>query len=96
MLLSIFVRDQLMRHHSQDTNTTQYQLMKYLAAAHGCVTVVGDPDQSSEFIRSLFWHKLMLLGLVYGWRSAEIENLAKMRKGSSPKSLHLGQCTTNS
>ena len=29
----------------QDTNRTQYELMKYLAAA-GSVTIVGDPDQS--------------------------------------------------
>ena len=27
----------------------QYELMRYIAAAHGCVTVVGDPDQSSMF-----------------------------------------------
>ncbi|KIM80482.1 hypothetical protein PILCRDRAFT_9658 [Piloderma croceum F 1598] len=47
----------------QDTNTMQYELMRYIAAAHRCVTVVGDPDQS-----------------IYGWRSAEIENLSKMRK----------------
>jgi superfamily I DNA/RNA helicase len=30
----------------QDTNTTQYELMKLFSKAHGCVTVVGDPDQS--------------------------------------------------
>ncbi|KAH7915664.1 P-loop containing nucleoside triphosphate hydrolase protein [Hygrophoropsis aurantiaca] len=46
----------------QDTNTTQYELMRCIAAANQCVTVVGDPDQS-----------------IYGWRSAEIANLAKMR-----------------
>ncbi|WWD16482.1 hypothetical protein CI109_100908 [Kwoniella shandongensis] len=45
----------------QDTNTTQYELMKCFAKAHGGVSVVGDPDQS-----------------IYGWRSAEIENLNKM------------------
>lgn len=28
----------------------QYELMRYIAAAaHGCVTIVGDPDQSSEY-----------------------------------------------
>jgi superfamily I DNA/RNA helicase len=32
---------------SQDTNTMQYELMRYIAAAHRCITVVGDPDQSS-------------------------------------------------
>ena len=32
---------------SQDTNTMQYELMRYIAAAHRCVTIVGDPDQSS-------------------------------------------------
>lgn len=45
----------------QDTNTTQYQLMRCFAKAHLGVSVVGDPDQS-----------------IYGWRSAEIENLSKM------------------
>ncbi|KAH7925501.1 UvrD-helicase-domain-containing protein [Leucogyrophana mollusca] len=46
----------------QDTNTTQYKLMRCIAAATKCVTVVGDPDQS-----------------IYGWRSAEVANLARMR-----------------
>ncbi|EGN98601.1 hypothetical protein SERLA73DRAFT_54973, partial [Serpula lacrymans var. lacrymans S7.3] len=47
----------------QDTNIMQYELMRFLAAASGCITVVGDPDQS-----------------IYGWRSAEVENLFKMQK----------------
>lgn len=49
----------------QDTNTTQYELMKCFAKAHGGVTVVGDPDQS-----------------IYGWRSAEVENLNRMTSGT--------------
>jgi DNA helicase-2/ATP-dependent DNA helicase PcrA len=48
----------------QDTNTTQYELMRCFAEANGGLTVVGDPDQS-----------------IYGWRSAEVENLNKMVKG---------------
>ena len=48
----------------QDTNTTQYELMRCFADANGGLTVVGDPDQS-----------------IYGWRSAEVENLNKMVKG---------------
>ncbi|KAJ7638238.1 P-loop containing nucleoside triphosphate hydrolase protein [Roridomyces roridus] len=48
----------------QDTNVTQYELMRAIALpTNGCVTVVGDPDQS-----------------IYGWRSAEVGNLARMRK----------------
>ncbi|KAJ7265966.1 P-loop containing nucleoside triphosphate hydrolase protein [Mycena haematopus] len=48
----------------QDTNVTQYELMRAIAApTSGCVTIVGDPDQS-----------------IYGWRSAEVGNLGKMRK----------------
>ncbi|KAJ6543965.1 P-loop containing nucleoside triphosphate hydrolase protein [Mycena capillaripes] len=48
----------------QDTNVTQYELMRAIAVpTNGCVTVVGDPDQS-----------------IYGWRSAEVGNLTKMRK----------------
>ncbi|KAK7050941.1 ATP-dependent DNA helicase srs2 [Paramarasmius palmivorus] len=46
----------------QDTNTTQYELMRAIAVAR-CVSIVGDPDQS-----------------IYGWRSAEVGNLEKMRK----------------
>ncbi|KAK1224989.1 ATP-dependent DNA helicase srs2 [Marasmius sp. AFHP31] len=46
----------------QDTNTTQYELMRAIAVA-SCLTIVGDPDQS-----------------IYGWRSAEVGNLAEMRK----------------
>lgn len=48
----------------QDTNTTQYELMRCFANANGGLSVVGDPDQS-----------------IYGWRSAEIENLNKMTRG---------------
>ncbi|KAG8727022.1 hypothetical protein FRC12_022865, partial [Ceratobasidium sp. 428] len=48
----------------QDTNTMQYELMRVLArACGGCVSVVGDPDQS-----------------IYGWRSADVTNLGRMRK----------------
>ncbi|KAF7318043.1 ATP-depentend DNA [Mycena chlorophos] len=48
----------------QDTNITQYELLRVLGnATGGCVTVVGDPDQS-----------------IYGWRSAEVGNLARMTK----------------
>ncbi|KAF7976974.1 hypothetical protein HWV62_5051 [Athelia sp. TMB] len=67
----------------QDTNITQYELMRHIAAAHGCVTVVGDPDQSSVSISSHLTAKSCAdpeLFKVYGWRSAEIENLSKMRK----------------
>jgi DNA helicase-2/ATP-dependent DNA helicase PcrA len=56
-----FVTDQA---EGQDTNTTQYELMRCFAEANGGLTVVGDPDQS-----------------IYGWRSAEVENLNKMVKG---------------
>ena len=35
-------------YYSQDTNTTQYELMRYIAHASRCVTIVGDPDQSSK------------------------------------------------
>ncbi|KAI0749394.1 P-loop containing nucleoside triphosphate hydrolase protein [Daedaleopsis nitida] len=47
----------------QDTNTTQYELMRFIAQSCQCVTIVGDPDQS-----------------IYGWRSAEVENLARMQR----------------
>ncbi|KAI0028991.1 P-loop containing nucleoside triphosphate hydrolase protein [Vararia minispora EC-137] len=30
----------------QDTNSLQYQLMRYIAADHDHITIVGDPDQS--------------------------------------------------
>ncbi|KAI0684955.1 P-loop containing nucleoside triphosphate hydrolase protein [Cytidiella melzeri] len=47
----------------QDTNTMQYELMRYIASVSRCLTVVGDPDQS-----------------IYGWRSAEVKNLANMQR----------------
>jgi DNA helicase-2/ATP-dependent DNA helicase PcrA len=59
----------------QDTNTTQYELMKCFAKAHGGVTVVGDPDQS-----------------IYGWRSAEVENLNRMATGAVYSLSYLLQC----
>lgn len=34
---------------SQDTNNVQYDLMRHIAAASSHITIVGDPDQSSEF-----------------------------------------------
>lgn len=49
---------------AQDTNTTQYELMKCFAKVNNGVSVVGDPDQS-----------------IYGWRSAEVENLNRMTRG---------------
>jgi len=57
----------------QDTNTTQYALMKCFAKASGGVSIVGDPDQS-----------------IYGWRSAEIENLEHMtRDFKDVEAIHL-------
>ena len=53
-----------MGRNQQDTNTTQYELMRCFAKADGGVSVVGDPDQS-----------------IYGWRSAEVENLNRMTSG---------------
>ncbi|KAJ7664695.1 P-loop containing nucleoside triphosphate hydrolase protein [Mycena rosella] len=43
--------------------TSRISLTAIGAPTGGCVTVVGDPDQS-----------------IYGWRSAEVGNLARMRK----------------
>lgn len=69
-------------HTSQDTNAVQYELMRCIAAASRCVTVVGDPDQSSTFWL-LILPDLDLIHnyIVYGWRSADITNLGKMRNG---------------
>ncbi|OJT03389.1 ATP-dependent DNA helicase PcrA [Trametes pubescens] len=59
----------------QDTNIMQYDLMKHIARASQCVTIVGDPDQS-----------------IYGWRSAEVENLAKMERDfPTTQQIHLEQ-----
>lgn len=33
---------------SQDTNSVQFELMELLASAKKCISIVGDPDQSSE------------------------------------------------
>lgn len=53
-MLSIYhVNFILILYISQDTNVTQYELMEALAL-NRCVTVVGDPDQSSV----LFIHNM--------------------------------------
>jgi DNA helicase II / ATP-dependent DNA helicase PcrA len=36
----------------QDTNTTQFQLMTLFATRHSNISVVGDPDQSSESVNT--------------------------------------------
>ncbi|KAM0789946.1 hypothetical protein ACM66B_006786 [Microbotryomycetes sp. NB124-2] len=51
----------------QDTNATQYTLVKLMARANKSLTIVGDPDQS-----------------IYGWRSADVENLVKMSHDFEP------------
>ncbi|KAK4054001.1 ATP-dependent DNA helicase srs2 [Microbotryomycetes sp. JL221] len=51
----------------QDTNATQYNLVRVMAHANRALTTVGDPDQS-----------------IYGWRSADVENLEKMARDFSP------------
>lgn len=69
----------------------QYELMRYIArAAHGCVTIVGDPDQSSTSrLFTTLSDLVSLENIVYGWRSAEIENLSKMRRGAYSLALLL-------
>jgi hypothetical protein len=64
---------------SQDTNVLQFELMHQMAP-HGCVSIVGDPDQSSESesLYSTWSHFLIAFPTVYGWRSAETANLATM------------------
>ena len=66
---------------SQDTNTTQYELMKALSFER-CVSVVGDPDQSSQSLQPVYG-----MGVdkrtVYGWRSADVKNLGRMCEGMS-------------
>lgn len=44
--------------NSQDTNTIQYQLMLHIAASSRCVTIVGDPDQSSTHPPIMMSHLL--------------------------------------
>jgi len=53
-----------------------------IAAASRCVTVVGDPDQSSTpWLLILSDLNLIHNYVVYGWRSADITNLGKMQNG---------------
>lgn len=59
----------------------QYQLMKYIASSAKCVSIVGDPDQSSDCLSSWYASYDADTPAVYGWRSAEVENLARMQKG---------------
>jgi hypothetical protein len=55
------------------------------------VTIVGDPDQSSAFLTliPLPYRPQWVFYTVYGWRAAEVENLAKMRRGMSL--YHIGK-----
>lgn len=56
--------------------------MKHLAASHYRVTIVGDPDQSSmSRITLILLRSSYGLWTVYGWRSAEVENIRKMSTG---------------
>jgi len=55
--------------------------MKALAIAR-CVTVVGDPDQSSKFIVMFRMCSSLIRTVVYGWRSAEVGNLSRMQRGT--------------
>jgi hypothetical protein len=47
----------LTRFCSQDTNTMQYELMKAIGVRR-CVTIVGDPDQSSQLYLNSSPHQL--------------------------------------
>ncbi|KAF8322726.1 UvrD-helicase-domain-containing protein [Clavulina sp. PMI_390] len=55
----------------QDTNTMQFELMCLLASAKRCVSIVGDPDQSSQQFRSCDKSSLL---------ADAVENLAKMKR----------------
>ena len=44
---------------SQDTNTIQYELVKCIAVRHR-VSIVGDPDQSSEYDQYLTFQVLII------------------------------------
>lgn len=59
--------------------------MRAIAHSVRCITIVGDPDQSSEHSLHIVYpdHSQRVL-LVYGWRAAEVENLAKMKRGMRP------------
>ena len=59
--------------HSQDTNTIQYQLMTYIGGATRCISIVGDPDQSSksstyDYMRVLTAYKFMG-GALLKWKT---------------------------
>jgi hypothetical protein len=58
--------------HSQDTNPIQYRLMVLLAKSHRRLTIVGDPDQSSE--SNSFTVSSTNAHAVYGWRSAGLHS----------------------
>ncbi|KAK4688393.1 ATP-dependent DNA helicase UvrD/PcrA, partial [Tremellales sp. Uapishka_1] len=62
----------------QDTNTTQYELMKCFAKAHGGVSVVGDPDQSIYGWRSAGAFSFRLIWVELNLNDLEVENLNKM------------------
>jgi hypothetical protein len=67
--------------HSQDTSYIQFKLVKSLVP-HECVTVVGDPDQSSTFRTGLCAAIIRTdhcYLIVYGWHAAERGNWLFMK-----------------
>lgn len=52
--------------YSQDTNTTQFQLMTLFATRNGNISVVGDPDQSSLSFSKGFYPILTIFQYMAG------------------------------
>lgn len=61
---------------SQDTNSIQFELMELMASASKCISIVGDPDQSSTVFLRVYSLPILIVFLmtVYGWRSAGARN----------------------
>jgi hypothetical protein len=69
----------------QDTNVTQYEIVKRFAEPSGSLTIVGDPDQSSKTPSSIWL-------TVDGPRADACHSRAQSTAGATPRSRTSKKC----
>jgi hypothetical protein len=60
--------------HSQDTSSLQYEILQELfKATQGSISIVGDPDQSSEFVLNKVLRKFRTYGFIRKYTVGEVQ-----------------------